>query len=234
MTTPMDRDAFGRILEDVLRDLPGKAAPSLRNVGFLIEERSPANPAHEAVWTPTSHSGLQQLAQDWTMVPSQASTMPVATVTLFMEPILAAGPDTAAEIRRVILRTLEAKEGLDPGMLEPRPPAAEPWEQDEGPDEEDGPPSPEEPAEMLVELAEAEIEALPAEARDWFDDVEIVAVDRPEAEGDPRRVADLPESEDELRVLVLYTQNIRRRRESAGTVIREILRSALAARGGRH
>lgn len=227
----MTKEAFGRILDEVLRDLPERATPYLQNVVFLLEEEAAGAPAREAEWAPTPLHGFQHLAQYWTMNPPANAATPMATATLYMKPILDAGPDTAAEVRRVVLGTIEARIGLDPGSIDRDVPMAAEWnpEQDREEDEPEVRPA-EDSGEGLVETAEAEIEAFPPDARDWFDEVEIVAVDKPEAEGDPERVADYPAPGDDLRVLVLYTQNIRRQPEPAPSVVRRILRAALARR----
>ncbi|MBI2923144.1 MAG: hypothetical protein HYY18_18980 [Planctomycetes bacterium] len=227
----MTKEAFGRILDEVLQDLPAGAVPYLQNVVFRLESEAPDAPAREADWEPSALHGFQHLTSNWTVEPTVKPGAPMATATLYMNPILEAGPDTAAEVRRVVLGTIEARLGLAQGWIEKQTPKVAGWTPETESEEDEPEVHPaEDSAEGLVETAEAEIEAFPPDARDWFDEVEIVAVDKPEAAGDPARVADYPSPGDDLRVLVLYTQNIRRQPEPAPSVVRRILRAALARR----
>jgi hypothetical protein len=227
----MNRDAFGYILEEVLGDLPPKAEALVRNVGFRVETRPRSGPVREADWRPQPRDGVAHLSVYWKAPSPELAVQAISTVTLYVEPILAGGGDAAMEIRRVILRTLERAHGLDPGALE-RPlsgefAAAPPEEEDA-----DEPPDLPEPGspEALVESATCDIDAFPPEERDWLDTLEIVAIERPEAPGDPRRLADYPEPGDDPRVLVLYAENIRREDASPGRIVLELLHEALARR----
>lgn len=228
-STPSDR--LGFLLGEVIRELPEKASVFLRNVGFVIEDEPPDTPRREAEWHPSPLHGNQHLSQYWCFYPPTTRVEPLGRATLYAGPILEAGADPKEELRRVLLRLIEAKQGVDPGTLD-RPLAPEPsWTADEAEADAAPPSEAGDESEALVELAESEIEPLPAAAKDWFDDVDIVAVERPEAAGDPARLADYPEPGDDPMALVLYTRNILGRAEPPAETVRGILLEALQRAG---
>ncbi|MCC6739974.1 MAG: hypothetical protein IT452_13080 [Planctomycetia bacterium] len=229
-STPSDR--LGFLLGEVIRELPEKATVFLGNVGFVIEDEPPDGPRREAEWHPSPLHGNQHLSQYWCFYPPTTRVEPLGRATLYARPILEAGCDPKEELRRVLLRLIEAKQGVDPGTLDrPIAPEAGSWQEEDGEPEFSASPELSDASEDLVQLAETEIEPLPAEAKDWFDEVDIVAVEQPEAEGDPARLADYPEPGDDPMALVLYTRNILGRTEPPAETVRGILREALQRAG---
>lgn len=226
----MSAEAFGLLLQDVLRDLPVKAEPFVKGLAFAVEDRAADGSGRLSDWTGRAYPA--QLSQYWARPANVLE--PLGRVILYREPILAAGPDTPRVLREVILRSIEGKLGVDAGALQQDVGDEHPfWTPDadaEADNTVEDPAAPE-PGDELVDLAECELELMPASARDWFDDVEIAAVEKPEAEGDPARLADFPEPGDEPKALVLYARNILGRPEPADEIVRGILREA-ASRAG--
>ncbi|MCE9582567.1 MAG: hypothetical protein K8T20_08750 [Planctomycetes bacterium] len=227
----MNDDQFGYLLEQVLRDLPPKAEPFVKGVAFVVEDRPTSGPPRLADWT-RDRTAAKQYAEYWAMYQDSTTTEPQGRITLYRESILEAGTDATAMIREAVLRAIEAKLGVNPGALERDVATDEPgWKPDDEEGTDNSVPDPPEPADSLVELAECELEVLPVAARDWFDDIEIAAVAQPEAEGDPARLADYPEPDDDPKALVLYSKNILALPDPPAETVREILREA-ARRAG--
>jgi hypothetical protein len=234
MSSERERDKFGYMLEEVLRGLPEKATPFLKGLAIVVEDRPASGPPR--LWD--ASSGALKGNPGWTNLeafPGHFATMQAAgRITLYLEPILAEGGETSDVLHDVILRALEGKLGVDRGALEREVGDSEFFWKADDPDEPEEivkDPSAPESSDALVELAECEIELLTPGARDWFDEVEIAAVDHPEAEGDPARLADFPEPDDDPKALVLYTQNILKLGEPVEVVVRGLLKQA-ASRAG--
>jgi len=234
MSSERERDKFGYMLEEVLKGLPDKATPFLKGVAIVIEDR-PTN-GKARLWDASAGAlkGNSSWKSLYTLPGNDAIMQAAGRITLYIEPILAEGEDTSAIVHDTMLRALEGMLGVDRGAFEQNMGNEEfVWKPDE-PDEPEeivNDPAAPESSDALVELAESEIELMTTGARDWFDEVEIAAVDHPEAAGDPARLADFPESGDEPKALVLYTQNILKLRESLEVVVRGLLKEA-ATRAG--
>ena len=234
MSSERERDKFGYLLEEVLRGLPGKAAPFLKGLAIVVEDRPISGPTR--LWD--ASAGALKGNPGWTNLdnfPGHDAILHAAgRITLYIEPILAEGDDTSSVLHDTILRALEGKLGVDRGALEREVADKEFFWKADDPDEPEelvNDPAAPESSDALVELAECEIELLTPGARDWFDEVEIAAVDHPEAAGDPARLADFPEPEDEPKALVLYTQNILKLGQPVEVIVRGLLREA-ATRAG--
>ncbi|KAF0241551.1 MAG: hypothetical protein FD180_4378 [Planctomycetota bacterium] len=232
MSSERERDKFGYMLEEVLKGLPEKATPFLKVLAIVVEDRPTSG--RPRLWD--ASSGALKGNPSWTnLSPGHDAIMQAAgRITLYIEPILAEGGDTSAVLHDAILRALEGKLGVDRGSLEREVGEEGLFWQAEDPDEPEEivhDPAAPESSDALVELAECEIELLSLGARDWFDEVEIAAVDHPEAEGDPSRLADFPEADDEPKAVVLYTQNILKAGQPVEIVVRGLLREA-ATRAG--
>ncbi len=233
MLSDRERDQFGYLLEEVLKGLPDKAAALLKNVAITVEDRPPNPPLRESDVLGHAPENNPQLSQYWRVPEPGTAGIPGSLITLYQEPILARGGDTSTEIEDVLLRAIERKKGLSEGALDSTmSPEGLNWVPDAD-NSDDLVPDPLDPDvnDRLVEIAESEVELLTPTARDWLSGVEIVAVERPEAEGDPRRLADFPEDDDEPRALVLYADNIMKSGQSPEIVIRRLLREA-ASRAG--
>ncbi|MEK7467518.1 MAG: hypothetical protein AAB074_08915 [Planctomycetota bacterium] len=228
MSSERERDKFGYMLEEVLKGLPGKAAAFLKNVAITIEDRPPAPPWREVDIFGQPRERNPQFTSYWRAPDSRAAGIPGEMITLYREPILERGGETSVAIEDVLLRAIEWKQGLSSGELSA--PVSEDPDDDSMEDPVDDPLAAD-LNDKLVEVAETEMELLTTTARDWLDSVEIVAVDLPEAEGDPNRLADFPEADDEPRALVLYAQNIMKDGEPPELVIRRLLKEA-ASRAG--
>jgi hypothetical protein len=230
----MNRDAFGLLVEEELRELPPAAGMLLRDVGIVIERRPAGGPVREAEFMPRALDDLRHLFAYWSHLSPPPASPVVPTLTLYIEPILAAGPDARAEIRRVLLRAAETRHRLEPGRLKEEPRVAA-WtpEGDAEPElHADLVPeyAPERVCAEIADIAESAIETLPPERRDLLDNVELSVVERPEASGDPDRVADFPEPGEEFAVLVLYARNILLQAESPAAVVSGIVRDAAIRR----
>jgi predicted Zn-dependent protease with MMP-like domain len=230
----MDQEQFGYLLEEVLKGLPERAAAFLKNVVITVDERPPGPPMREADVLGQPRERNTQFTNYWRAPDPRSAGLPGSMITLYREPILARGGDTSVEIEDVLLRALEWKQGLSAGELSVPVTEAEtePWQRgQDAPDELVGDPLGPDLNDRLVEVAETEMELLSTSARDWLDEVEIVAVDGPEAEGDPARLADFPVAGDEPQVFVLYAKNIMKAGDPPDVVIRGLLKEA-ATRAG--
>lgn len=227
-------DRLGYLLGEVIRELPEQASVFLKNVGFVIEDKPASGPPREADWNPSPLHGNQHLSQYWNFYPPTMQVEPLGRMTLYADPIFDTGEDTKAELHRLIRRLIEAKQGVDPGALD-RPVGDENffWQSDDPDQVEELVKDPGAPdaSDSMAELAESEVEPMSIEAREWFDDVEIAAVDEPEAKGDPARLADYPEPGDEPKALVLYSKNILRQPAPPEETVRSILHEALRRAG---
>lgn len=230
----MNREAFGLMVEEELRDLPPAAGMFLSDVGIVIERRPAAGPLREAEFMPRALDDMRHLFAYWSHLSPPLHSPVVPTLTLYIEPILAAGPDARAEIRRVLLRAAETRHRLAPGQLteEPRVAAWTPEGDAETENEVEAVPefAPERVCAEIADMLEGAIETLSPEMRGLMDDVELSVVDRPEASGDPDRVADFPEPGEDFASLVLYARNILLQPESPVSVVSGIVRDAAARR----